>query len=136
MTTTRGKSENVKVSSSHLLKTILRRKVQMNNKVNPSSAEVISDNTLVEAGQEPAIGDLPIVREEEWDLCQEVLDRFGSEQLLFQKEVENIQREEERKKEEKGRKERKRRERKTVIICSISPIIVMVLLFLFFKYVI
>ena len=42
----------------------------MNNKLNPRSAEVISDNTLVEAGQEPAIGDLPIVREEEWDLCQ------------------------------------------------------------------
>ena len=58
----------------------------MNNKVNPSSAEVISDNTLVETGQEPAFGDFPIVREEELDLCQEVLDSFGSEQLLFQKE--------------------------------------------------
>ena len=78
--------------------------MQINNKVNTSSAEVISDNTLVEAGQEPAIGDLPIVREEEWDFCLEVLDDFGSEQLLFQKEVENIQRVEERKQEEKGRK--------------------------------
>jgi hypothetical protein len=106
----------------------------MNNKVNPSSAEVIADNTLVEAGPEPAIGDLPNVREEEWDLCQEVLDDFGSEQLLFQKEVENIQREEERKQEEKERKERRRRERKTVMFCFISPIIVMLLLFLFFKY--
>ena len=86
---------------------------------------------MVEPEPEPGI-----TREEEWDFSQECLDSFGSDQLLFQREVENIQREEERKQEEKGRKERKRRERKTVMFCSISPIIVMLLLFLFFKYLI
>ena len=108
----------------------------MNNKVNPNSAEVISDNTFVEAGPEPAIGDLPNVREEDWYFCQEVLDDFGCEQNLFQREVENIQREEERKQEESGRKERTSRERKIVIFFFISPIIVMLLLFIFFKYLI
>ena len=79
--------------------------VQMNNKVNPSSAEgqhikAISDNILVEPEQEPGI-----TREEEWDFCHEGQYSFGSDQLLFQREVENIQREEEQGQEEKARKE-------------------------------
>ena len=109
----------------------MRSMVQMNNKVNPSSAEgqhikAISDNILVEPEQEPGI-----TREEEWDLCQEGLDSFGSDHLLFPREVENIQREEEQGQEEKDRNERRKKERKTILLCCIFPVTIILLILIF-----
>ena len=60
----------------------------MNNKVTPHT---------IEEGRSEDISVNEILRAEEWDFSQAGLDEFGRKSLLFQREVELIQKEEEQK---------------------------------------
>ena len=68
----------------------------MNNKVTPNTTK----EERTEDISETAYKVNEILRAEEWDFSQAGLDEFGSESLLFQREVELIQKEEEQKEKE------------------------------------